>query len=125
MLIGELCRQAGVSKDAVRHYEEVGLVSCSTKQAGARRYRWYDEVALEQLRFIKAGQRAGFSLKELKVLVKGVKSGKIGRAEFKRILRDQIARVERKIAEHEDAIRFLRQEIMRADSIDFPKLRNC
>ena len=125
MLIGELCKRASVTRDAVRHYEEVGLVTCSTKKAGARLYRWYDEIALEQLRFIMAGKRAGFSLKELKSLVDGVKAGRIERAEFKRILREQIVSVERKIEEFKDALQFLREEVDRADSVDFQKLRDC
>ena len=125
MLIGELCKQAGVSRDSVRHYEEVGLVSCSTKKAGSRSYRWYGDAALEQLRFIEAGKRAGFNLQELVSFVEGVKSGTIERDEFKNILRDQVSRIEQKIVECEDAIQFLEEEIVRTDSVDFRKLRDC
>ncbi|WP_210253203.1 MerR family transcriptional regulator [Beijerinckia sp. L45] len=39
MLINDVARMAGMSKDGIRHYEEMGLISSSARQAGSRVYR--------------------------------------------------------------------------------------
>lgn len=49
MRIGELCNEAGVSKELVRHYESLGLISSLPIQAGSRTYREFDEHALNGL----------------------------------------------------------------------------
>ena len=63
MRIGELCRQAGVSKELVRHYESLGLISSSPVQAGSRVYREFDEQALNRLYLIQKAKKYGFNAK--------------------------------------------------------------
>lgn len=57
MLIGEIARQAGVSRDAVRLYTRLGLVSCTSRQAGSRSYADYDASAVELIKGIKIPSR--------------------------------------------------------------------
>jgi MerR family transcriptional regulator, copper efflux regulator len=65
MLISEAARRAGVSRDTVRLYTRLGLVSCGQRQAGSRAYADYDEEAVELIRNVKVAQSIGFSLSEL------------------------------------------------------------
>ncbi|KAF1072186.1 MAG: Redox-sensitive transcriptional activator SoxR [Pseudomonas citronellolis] len=62
MKIGELARQAGVSVDALRFYEERGLIS---SRRSANGYRHYAEETLQLVGYIKLAQRLGFSLSEI------------------------------------------------------------
>jgi MerR family transcriptional regulator, copper efflux regulator len=65
MLIGEVARRAGVSRDTVRLYTRLGLVPCTPRQAGSRTYADYDEDAVELIKNVKVSQSIGFSLSEL------------------------------------------------------------
>jgi DNA-binding transcriptional MerR regulator len=50
VLIGEAARRAGVSRDTVRLYTRLGLVSCTPRPAGSRAYADYDDAAVERQR---------------------------------------------------------------------------
>jgi MerR family transcriptional regulator, copper efflux regulator len=65
MLISEVARQAGVSRDTVRLYTRLGLVPCQSRQAGSRLYADYDESAVTLIKGIKIAQSIGFTLSEL------------------------------------------------------------
>jgi DNA-binding transcriptional MerR regulator len=70
MLINEVARIAGMSKDGVRHYEEMGLIGSRPRRAGSRTYRDYDPAVLETIEQVRQAQRLGFSLKEIGPLLK-------------------------------------------------------
>jgi MerR family transcriptional regulator, copper efflux regulator len=65
VLIGEVARQAGVSRDTVRLYTRLGLVPCQSRQAGSRLYGDYDDSAVTLVKGIKTAQSIGFTLSEL------------------------------------------------------------
>ncbi|MBO1359011.1 MerR family transcriptional regulator [Acetobacter sacchari] len=70
MLISEVARIAGLSKDGVRHYEEMGLIASTERRAGSRVYREYDPAVLTTIEKVRQAQRLGFSLKEIGPLLK-------------------------------------------------------
>lgn len=63
MSIGELARRAGVAPSALRYYESLGLLS-STRTAGDRRR--YERAALRRVAVVRAAQRVGLSLEEIR-----------------------------------------------------------
>lgn len=65
--IGQLAKSAGVPTSSVRYYERRGLVVPDQRSGG--NYRQYGEATLERLRFIKAAQEAGFTLKDIDLLL--------------------------------------------------------
>ena len=66
--IGELAKRACVGIDTVRYYERSGLLSPHTRlPSGYRRYR---DVEVARLRFIRRAQALGFTLSEVKELLK-------------------------------------------------------
>lgn len=69
MLISELCRRANVSRELVRHYESLGLLHSTSRQAGSRSYRDFNEQQLERLALIAQGKAIGFTLKQIKPLL--------------------------------------------------------
>ncbi len=68
MTIGRLAEQAGVHIETVRYYQHLGLMSMPARPAGS--IRRYGPDAAHRLRFIKRAQELGFSLDEVKLLLK-------------------------------------------------------
>lgn len=62
MRIGELAAQVGISRDAIRFYEKMGLIHSTRQDNG---YRIYDQATKEQIIFIKSAQDFGLSLAEI------------------------------------------------------------
>jgi DNA-binding transcriptional MerR regulator len=67
--IGEVAALAGVSVDAVRYYERLGLLMRAPRTAGG--FRLFPSEAVERIRFIKQAQEIGLSLDEIKELLSG------------------------------------------------------
>jgi DNA-binding transcriptional MerR regulator len=67
MQIGEMCRQTGVSIDAIRFYERQGLLSAPARSKGG--FRLYSSADLSVLQFVRNLQTLGFSLNEVREFV--------------------------------------------------------
>lgn len=63
MRIGELARRAGLTADAVRYYERLGLLEPPARTRG--NYRLYDAAALDRVAFIRKAQTLGLSLEQV------------------------------------------------------------
>lgn len=63
--IGELAGRSGVAVSAIRYYERIGLLPIPDRVGGRRRYTM---DMLESLALIRLGQKAGFTLAELREL---------------------------------------------------------
>ncbi|MDQ6625110.1 MAG: heavy metal-responsive transcriptional regulator [Verrucomicrobiota bacterium] len=68
LLIGQLAASAGIKPDSVRFYERSGLLP--KPQRSAAGYRVYDQPAVSRLRFIKKAQALGFSLDEVRRIMR-------------------------------------------------------
>lgn len=64
MLIGELSRQTGLSRDTIRFYEKQGLIAVSRKERRFNNYKEYSEATRERLFQIKRIKSFGFTLNE-------------------------------------------------------------
>ena len=96
MLIHEIARISGLSKDGVRHYEAMGLITSSPKQAGSRVYRDYDPAVLETIEQIRQAQNLGFSLKEIEPLLKAYGSATLTAEQTIAFLEQRLAVVREK-----------------------------
>ncbi|MET8567637.1 MerR family transcriptional regulator [Streptomyces sp. NPDC004783] len=66
MRIGELARATGTTARALRHYEQVGLISSERASNG---YRVYDERAVVRVRNIRYLLAAGLTLDDVRVFL--------------------------------------------------------
>lgn len=66
MKIKEVAQAAGVSKDAVRHYVEIGLLQPYKNPDNG--YQMFNEAALNRLRFIKAARELGLHLPDIQLI---------------------------------------------------------
>lgn len=80
--IGEVARRTNVRASAIRYYERVGLLPEPVRVHGRRRY---EHEVLDQLALIKGAKRAGFTLREIRVLLHGFPA-EVGAAERWRTL---------------------------------------
>ena len=75
MQSGELARLTGLSTDALRHYERLGLLPKPPRTRGD--YREYPPQALPRVRLIQRALNAGFSLAELATILRMRDRGEI------------------------------------------------
>ncbi len=66
MLINQLAKQSGMSRDTIRFYEKIGLINSAGIKILPNRYRNYTLETLEQLLVIKDLKDSGFTLAEIK-----------------------------------------------------------
>ena len=65
--IGELAARSGLTADALRYYERLGLLQAPRRTRGG--FRVYPVETLDRLRFIKQAQTIGLTLHEIGELV--------------------------------------------------------
>lgn len=67
MLIGELEKASGLSRDTIRFYERIGLISRPTRRANG--YREYCQHTVAELRFIRRARALGFALDDIRIAI--------------------------------------------------------
>lgn len=65
--IGKVAKATGLSVDAIRFYQRIGLMRSPPRTDGG--YRIFADSDIEELQFIAKAQQLGFSLSEVKDLV--------------------------------------------------------
>jgi len=64
MLIGEIVRQTGLSRDTIRYYERLGLLRAGGRPSPANNYKDYPASTVLRLGLIQQAKKLGFSLAE-------------------------------------------------------------
>ena len=67
MRTGELAERAGITPEAVRFYERVGVLSAPTRTPTG--YRDFDESAVDRLSFVRAAQAVGLTLGQIREVI--------------------------------------------------------
>lgn len=107
--ISQLARSAGVPVSTVRYYERAGLLRPDAR-TGAN-YRSYSPASLARLRFIRAAQASGFSLKDVRELLGLTASDDSPCEEVETVTRNRLAEVRQKIRELRHVETVLRQSL--------------
>ncbi len=105
--VGALAREAGVSVQSVRWYEEQGLLPRAARTAGGQRR--FDERALKRLLFISHARKLGIALEDIRRLLALADNPEAPCREADEIIGAQLAQVREKIA----ALRALEREFVR------------
>jgi MerR family transcriptional regulator, redox-sensitive transcriptional activator SoxR len=99
MAIGEVGERAGVPTSALRFYEREGLISSTRTEGGQRRY--HREV-LRRIAFIRAAQRVGLTLDDIRQALASLPDGRTPTAaDWARLSRSWRPLLDRRIAELE------------------------
>ena len=75
MLIGELSKKTGFSKDTIRFYEKKGFFALNKKERRENNYKEYPEAVLNRLLTIKRVKKFGFTLEEIKDFIEFIDDG--------------------------------------------------
>ncbi len=67
LLIGEIAKQFGLSTQAIRYYEKLGLIE--SPRRSDKGYRLYSSITVERLQLIQYAQKLGLSLNQIKELL--------------------------------------------------------
>ncbi len=68
MKIGEIAKRTGLKIETVRFYEAEGLIGTPSRSGG--NYRVYDEIQLNRLSFVKRSRDLGFTLDQVRALLR-------------------------------------------------------
>lgn len=96
--IGKFAKLGGVGVETIRYYQRMGLLEVPKRQDGPR---LYNDTHLRQLHFIRKAQAAGFSLQEIRTLIRLDESD--DRAEAQAMAAERIKKLDRKIEELQEA----------------------
>lgn len=95
--IGTLSRKSGVNIETIRYYERIGVMPAPERTAGG--FRTYREDHLQRLSFIRRGRELGFSLADLKALLRLVDGHAYTCAQVRAMTLQHVAETRRKIAD--------------------------
>lgn len=96
LTVSALAREAGVSPDAVRYHERLGLLPAPARSPAG--YRRDDQAAVARLRLVKGAQRAGLRLREIAELLAVIDQGQCPCGHTQRLLTRRLAEVDAELA---------------------------
>ena len=120
LTIGDLGKATGTKVETIRYYERIGLLPKPPRTSG--NYRDYGQAELGRLSFIRRSRDLGFSLDQVRELMKLSDDRKSDCAGIDRIAEAHLREVDRKIAD----LRALRRELKSViDSCDGGTVGSC
>jgi DNA-binding transcriptional MerR regulator len=104
--IGELAARTGMTPDALRYYERVGVIAPTGRTEGG--FRVYTAETVARLRFIKQAQLHGLTLAEIRELVQVETRPGAGRCRrVQRLLQRKLAELDERLQQLQDFRRAL------------------
>lgn len=107
MRIGDLARATGTRVETIRYYEAEGLIPAPGRSAN--NYRIYDRTHLDRLSFIRRSRDLGFTLDQVRTLLRLADDRDAPCAEVDAITADHVAEIDRKLTD----LQALRGELVR------------
>jgi MerR family mercuric resistance operon transcriptional regulator len=118
--IGELSRRTECNIETIRYYERIGLLPQPHRQGG--RFRRYDADDVARLRFIRRARQLGFTLDEVRALMRlAHTNGDQVRAEARSLAAAHVAEIRAKITDLQAMERVLSDAICECDSGHRPR----
>ena len=109
--IDDVARKSGLTKRAIRYYEQIGLLPSPTRSEGG--YRLYTEKDVEFLKkVINAKEVMGFSLQELQEFLKLSEILKLQRLDYRQVkgTNQQKEKLEKVLHTVEEELRLIEQK---------------
>jgi MerR family mercuric resistance operon transcriptional regulator len=114
LAIGELSRLTGVNVETIRYYERIKMLPAPPRTASGRRV--YGSPDFRILAFIRRSRELGFSLEEIRALLRLAAPGKASCGEVKEIATRHLKDIRSKIADLVKLERLLARTIPRCSS---------
>lgn len=97
MRIGELAKSTGVSRDTIRHYLELGLITAQRDPHNG--YQEFTAAVANRLQFIRIARTLGFQLDEIRHIFGKADKGRSPCADVREIIQLRIEQTRLRIAE--------------------------
>lgn len=111
MLIGELSKRAGLSRDTIRFYEKQGLIKLGRRERRVNNYKEYSDAILRRLLLFNKIKSYGFTLNESAEII-SLMDGNLASCDMITKVADQkIAIIDKKIEELKTLRNLLRTSI--------------
>ena len=94
---GALAARTGCNIETIRYYERVGLLPPPPRSVGG--HRLYAEGLVRRLNFVRRSRDLGFSIEEIRELLRLVDGGTYTCREVEQLARDHVREIRRKIAD--------------------------
>ena len=95
--IGVLSKQTGCHIETIRYYERIGILSKPPRTEGG--YRMYEREQIKRLMFVRRSRELGFSLEEIRTLLKLVDGKRYTCEEVKAVTDRHVEDVRKKISD--------------------------
>jgi MerR family mercuric resistance operon transcriptional regulator len=119
LTIGPLSERAGCNIETIRYYERIGLMPRAARSdAGHRRY---GEDHVKRLGFIRRSRELGFTLDQIRTLLRLVDGRRYTCAQVKRITVEHLEEIRRKVADLRTIERVLKDMAAQCDGGAVPK----
>lgn len=99
MLIGQIVKETGLSKDTIRFYEKHGLIKVSRKERRDNNYKEYSNDILTKLLTIKRLKGFGFTLNEVSDLLDMIEMNEASCKNVSHKINDKVSLLDEKIRE--------------------------
>ncbi len=116
--IGELSRRTGCNIETVRYYERIGVMPKPPRTEGGHRY--YPAEQVKRLVFIRRGRELGFTLDQVRGLLRFVDTGNFSCSDVKSLTDEHLAELRKKIADLRRMERVLKDMAAQCDNGQVP-----
>ncbi|HVB18572.1 MAG TPA: helix-turn-helix domain-containing protein [Stellaceae bacterium] len=116
---GAAAARAGCNIETVRYYEQVGLLPAPPRSEGG--HRLYQDGLVRRLLFIRRARALGFTLDEIRGLLRLVDGGSFTCAQVEQLALAQIGEIHRKIADLQKLEAVLRTMAAQCSGSDVPE----
>ena len=111
MLINEVAKKSGLTKDTVRYYTQLEIIQAEDKEAGSRVYADYPDSVLALLEEVRLSKSAGFTLAEIREGFALMREGKLTNGQLVEAFKEKLQEVEAKKAELREVEKMLKYKI--------------
>jgi len=95
--IGGLSKQTGCNIETIRYYERIGLLPKPPRTEGG--HRLYEREQIKRLVFIRRSRELGFSLDEIRTLLRLVDGKRYTCQEVKTLMEEHLGDIKKKITD--------------------------
>ena len=97
MKISKAATASGCHLETIRYYERIGLMPCPERSGSG--YRSYEHADVERLRFITRGRDLGFSLEEIRSLLRLAQDPDLSCGEVDQLARKHLSDIQARLTD--------------------------
>ena len=99
MLIGELSKRTGLSRDTIRFYEKQGLIKVGRRERRVNNYKEYSDAVLRKLLLLNKIKSYGFTLNESADIISLIDANLASCDKIEKAANKKVAVIDKKIEE--------------------------